>query len=75
MRSAAKRMQAYRARTRNGQAVLRVSVDLASVEDALIADKFLLEQDRDDRRKVEAALEKMIKIFEIDALKRFAGYA
>jgi hypothetical protein len=70
MRSAAKRMKEYRARARNGQAVLRVKVDVARLEDALVAEEFLFEQDRDDRRKVEAALEKMIEIFEIDALQR-----
>lgn len=50
------RTRAHRARQARGEAVLQVTVNLVAVEEMLVAAKLLAEWQRDDRKKVEAAV-------------------
>src|SRR5690242_8100382 len=53
--------RAIGARRRDGQAVLRIVVDLASVEDALVMSHRLDAEHADDLQKIAAALEALIQ--------------
>lgn len=59
-RSAAERMQAYRARVRDGLVVLSLEVDEVEVAQMLVSGGLLAEHDAEDREKVAAALEQQI---------------
>jgi hypothetical protein len=59
------RMRDYRARMRNGRALLQVEVDIIEVE-RLLVDAGLLSPDCDSRPTVEAALGKLIALLVAD---------
>jgi hypothetical protein len=63
--TSAARMRDYRARLRNGRALLQVEVDIVGLE-RLLADAGLLSPDCDDRPTVEAALGKLIALLVAD---------
>jgi hypothetical protein len=58
-------MRDYRARIRNGRALLQVEVDIVGLE-RLLVDAGLLGPDCDDRSAVEAALGKLIALLVAD---------
>jgi hypothetical protein len=56
----AERMRRHRARERDGQIVLRLTINEADIVHALIASEALAPGDADDRRQVECAVERLL---------------
>ena len=58
--TAARRQQRHRERERQGRGLLTVEVDLYGLADVLVEHGFLRAWDADDKRAIEAAVERLI---------------
>src|SRR5262249_20677416 len=67
----ARRLRKFQARRHNGQACYRIVQDQVDLEELLLASGTLAPADRDDHRKVEAALSRFLSLCILDHRNAF----